>query len=726
MYTKDIPIDNSESDLLNRADIAKNIASSIMAYSNNETLNIALCGPWGCGKTSLLNMIVSSIKSTLFHTDNSPIIINFNPWNFSNSDQLISQFFLMLANQLCTDKDKDLNKIGSFIYTYGSLITALSPVKVPDVSKGIGNFLKRKSAFGNDNISSQKENILNLLAKQNHRIIITIDDIDRLTFDEICLIFRLVSSVANFPKIVFLLVFDKNIVIKAVDKLQQDGERYLEKIIQVTIDVPPITRDQIANVFQNEILYKYEEIIAHYNDPDTTNYYYQMQIYIYDMLTNLRDIVRLNNALELKTSMIIREINIIDMIALTLIELKYHALYEWIIKSKSLLTGNPFSNPTSKSLSDDVVKEITSVLPSSIDVGIKNEIIKMLCCMFPLLNKVINASNIYINSNLLVRQQRIGARDYFDRYFLLNIGNHELSRQDIDSALFSLDNDDLIKFIKDVVANEQIESLIKEINVASTEINDDRKIQLIHALSCVLYTIDKQDSLLISSSKQRAKYLIINLLDSVSDTARNYDEICKLIDISDVFILEAVSAILHEEALAFGTIPTENPDAHKKFLSEDEYNDLCNKYVDKALEIDHEHNLLNLARDNFSLRLIEYIDPNSYDIYIKEKVKNNIDALRFISEFVCEWTSSKGNFYTLEGVHMEDLYKYIDSQSVAKVIAQIPSEEILNSINNIQLERLAAYVLCNGKIDSEISEEACQKKIEEWKSQAISNQEIQK
>lgn len=57
-----------------------------------------------------------------------------------------------------------------------------------------------------------------------------IDDIDRLSNEQIQLIFQLVNAVAGFPNITYLLSFDKDIVVRALSNVQHcDGEEYLKK-----------------------------------------------------------------------------------------------------------------------------------------------------------------------------------------------------------------------------------------------------------------------------------------------------------------------------------------------------------------------------------------------------------------------------------------------------------------------------------------------------------------
>ena len=83
MYSSDKPIFEVEDDKLNRAGFAQQLAEAIVAFNSSDNFAISLCGKWGCGKTSILNMTLSCLEKYR----EKIICIRFNPWNFSDSNQ---------------------------------------------------------------------------------------------------------------------------------------------------------------------------------------------------------------------------------------------------------------------------------------------------------------------------------------------------------------------------------------------------------------------------------------------------------------------------------------------------------------------------------------------------------------------------------------------------------------------------------------------------------------
>ena len=89
MYLEDTPIKKQEEDLLHRKNFAKRLGKSLIDTQTKEGYCIGLYGPWGSGKSSVVNMILEEINSITKKSNDKPIVMYFNPWNFSSSEQLL-------------------------------------------------------------------------------------------------------------------------------------------------------------------------------------------------------------------------------------------------------------------------------------------------------------------------------------------------------------------------------------------------------------------------------------------------------------------------------------------------------------------------------------------------------------------------------------------------------------------------------------------------------------
>ena len=191
MFNSDKPITKIEDDVLNRGNFSKQLAHAILAYTKTDNFVISLCGRWGSGKTSILNMVLDEIEKSVKLTDenDAPIIIRFNPWNYSDSSQLINQFFgVMLATLKSKCGGKKLNVLGNVLEKYASLFayTQYIPVvgsfvaPLSESMKSVGESMREKSEEMNS-IDAQKDAVKKALLEQKHKFIVVIDDIHHFT-----------------------------------------------------------------------------------------------------------------------------------------------------------------------------------------------------------------------------------------------------------------------------------------------------------------------------------------------------------------------------------------------------------------------------------------------------------------------------------------------------------------------------------------------------------------
>lgn len=255
MFNADKPIKNVSEDLLGRASFAKQLGKAIMQFNSKENIVIGMYGKWGTGKTSIINMAlqeISDVSSELEDSD-KPIIIKFEPWNFVNNENLITQFFYLLREKL--NKKENIafkNSIGEALVQYSEALEFASVIPqigmLPSVLKlsmvFVGKQLKKK--YANRSIDSAKDSLMKLLEKQKKKILVIIDDIDRLSNEQIRMIFQLVKQVACFPNTIYVLSMDKEVVCRALEEIQQcSGEEYLEKIVQIPFNIPELNKEKV-------------------------------------------------------------------------------------------------------------------------------------------------------------------------------------------------------------------------------------------------------------------------------------------------------------------------------------------------------------------------------------------------------------------------------------------------------------------------------------------------
>ena len=112
-------------------------------------------------------------------------------------------------------------------------------------SKGLEN----QGVVHQQNLAELKRELSDSLKDLEQPILVVLDDIDRLTPEEIRLLFQLVKANADFPNLVYLLLFQRDIVERSLDSSHSSsGQEFLEKIVQVGFDIPRIERTRLEKV----------------------------------------------------------------------------------------------------------------------------------------------------------------------------------------------------------------------------------------------------------------------------------------------------------------------------------------------------------------------------------------------------------------------------------------------------------------------------------------------
>jgi len=257
----DTAIDDSTQDRLDRVPFAKSLAGSILSLEGDDSFVIGLCGPWGSGKTSVLNLLLNELESTKESV--RPIVVRFNPWWYSGHNQLLEAFLTQFAAALdlpdTGEGAKKLSKlfqrlsIGlrplSFLPVIGEAVKAGS-----DLSKSVGDAAGVYADALRTDVHAARKEIDKGLEELDRRIVIVMDDIDRLSADEIAELFLILKAVADFPKTVYLLAFDHRVVRRAIrQKLGVNGKVYLEKIVQLQIELPSVGNSAIQQIFLEQV-----------------------------------------------------------------------------------------------------------------------------------------------------------------------------------------------------------------------------------------------------------------------------------------------------------------------------------------------------------------------------------------------------------------------------------------------------------------------------------------
>ena len=177
---------------------------------------------------------------------------------------------------------------------------------------------------GKKGIKEQREKISKALKRefQKRRGIVVLDDVDRLTTDEIRTIFKLVRLTANFPNLVYIVACDRFRVEEALGEKGLSGRDYLEKIFQLPYNLPEapdqILQEQIKKSVQ--VIYQ-DEKSTHSTPFDQGVWYFVFLGIVEPLIRNMRDVRRYEAAVRGTLINLRGEVELADVLGLEAIRI---------------------------------------------------------------------------------------------------------------------------------------------------------------------------------------------------------------------------------------------------------------------------------------------------------------------------------------------------------------------------------------------------------------------
>lgn len=462
-YSADRPIRTERDDLLGRAMFAQSLAKDIRAWGGQDSLVIALYGGWGCGKTSLKNLVLVNLGKGRTKIQ----VMEFNPWQFSGTGNIAAAFFTELGIALRGSDDgadsavrgdklelyaKRLALGGSTAEAVGAVLSMMgvpgSPLmtmageqikKMANVTKEGGEALKGGSA--KRSMSELKRDLSESLAGLEKPLLVVIDDIDRLTTNEVREVMQLVKANADFPNLIYLLLCERSIVSDALDEISGGrGGEFLEKIVQVGYNVPQVSRESLQGVF-------FAGLNRCLGQPGvgtrwaTEHWRELFQDGLAPYFQNLRHVYRFLASFDFQIRQFQKgqrfEVNPVDLVALEALRVFDPSVYERLPAAKRILTRDEGSMMFN-AIEQDVVDAGLTQLISNAPEDRRDQVRTILRIVFPPINSSFSGDHEVANRKPeWLRRARVCHRDLFDKYFTLVVAGDDLSQAELDHLVES-------------------------------------------------------------------------------------------------------------------------------------------------------------------------------------------------------------------------------------------------------------------------------------------------
>nr|WP_264753767.1 P-loop NTPase fold protein [Acinetobacter venetianus] len=329
------------------------------------------------------------------------------------------------------------------------------------------------------------------LLKREEPLLIVLDDLDRLTTQELRMIFQLVKANTDFPNVTFLLLFQKDIVEERLTDKSQQGEEYLEKIIQIPFYTPKLEHSKIEKV----LFYRLENILNQYLNLNFDSkrwgniYHGGLKFYF----NNLRNVYRFTSSLAFQFSLFngkkTFEANPVDLISIECLRIfESEAIKELSNSIKAFTTFKSSSSSSSyeKEKFKHQIERVISKVPTERSNQFENVIIEL----FPTIEWIVkNTYYPYEEYNKWFTELRICHPKHFEKYFRLSLTENEFSASDFEEFL-ELCSDR--KMLEEKILDLNSTGILKEF-ISQFESYSDRvpKSSLKEYLYALLDTADK-------------------------------------------------------------------------------------------------------------------------------------------------------------------------------------------------------------------------------------------
>lgn len=314
IFLSDTPIISDKKDILDYANDVKQLAEQLKIISSEYSYSVGITSSWGSGKSSYLNMLKNYLSS-----NKDFIVIDFNPRHSYTPQDIQKDFFSVLQSKL---KEYDYR----FTYIFKNYLKALSIIE----SKFLSSLFELHKIW---DVKSEKEKLNDLISQIDKRIVIVIEDFDRLLADEIIEVFKLIDGNASFTNFIFITAYDKKHINKIIGEAYSNEEAFFsDKFFTIEVPIPKRPYDKIFNYLietltdklhiRKEEVEKYEIVLA--------NHIEVLKKY----LTTLRDVKRFLNLFIRSYQQVEGEVEFRDYFLIRIIQYKNEEEYVKLYKKE--------------------------------------------------------------------------------------------------------------------------------------------------------------------------------------------------------------------------------------------------------------------------------------------------------------------------------------------------------------------------------------------------------
>jgi predicted KAP-like P-loop ATPase len=201
------------------------VLAKICTHADLAPLTLGIFGPWGSGKTSLMQMVQAQIEATKGESNRKTIW--FNAWMYEGREEaqtaLIHAILNLVEEGLTLAGEAkqlwDKLKKGASVLKLSKVIMKSALTLTPDISGFVDAFQEESSEVAETMESFEKDLKRLFELVKVDRIIVFIDDLDRCSSAKVIETFETIKLFLNTPSCTFVIGADADRIKQAVGEV---------------------------------------------------------------------------------------------------------------------------------------------------------------------------------------------------------------------------------------------------------------------------------------------------------------------------------------------------------------------------------------------------------------------------------------------------------------------------------------------------------------------------
>jgi hypothetical protein len=315
------PLPDFRSERLNYAHVLDALYT-LIHEGGQRSLTVGLNGVWGSGKTSVISELSKRLEAAGIP------VITVDAWHFHDPSRLIFAYFDSVGRALIQLGFLPQSRINLF-----RLASALSDIKG---LKPLMTLLTFRS-FEED-VATLSRQIKKDLDTLTTPIVVLIDDLDRLSSDQVMAVLRVVAVVNGLSNIIHVVAYDRSHLDSLVPS--HEGNRdFIGKVIHIEFPLSPPPRELLLD-FINSRLAPYLALIGAERAESFNHQLSRIPPHVLTLwLDTPREIKRVIATCAWMWTRATRDINAFDLFILTILQYRFPKVYhelprnpEWFIR----------------------------------------------------------------------------------------------------------------------------------------------------------------------------------------------------------------------------------------------------------------------------------------------------------------------------------------------------------------------------------------------------------